>query len=521
MMTSGLLLKHTMLLQKKKTRRKRRKGVYHVAIMPCHDKKLEAGRKDFVWNNDDNETMHQDVDDEKEIADVDLVITTDELLDLLKESVRTSVTTAMIPTNEIKEEEEREVTAKDVYHYLNSLSLSKIVTDPTKINEEGEVGMPVLITRPIRHSSSLLPQNIKKQNDTTNQVKNGISKIRLTNSNNDDTTTTPPNDEKLETNGTNNNNDDNDDVQSILQMIGSGGYAEFIFRYACYKLFHHVIPTHDELDWKKVTRGFSSSGGGSVGSHAGGVRRRTIKRRTATAKDGGGGKSPSDLSEIALYQFKDGSYSLQSCLKGRKRRRNEDNDLLGTATTTINNNRNVLEGHDGNDTFVQQSKIEQGEQQHQIHVTKDEKGQKEKKDDAEEEEQGVPVLKFAIAYGFKNVQLVLQKLGKNKKQNNPSSSSLSGQNNDASNEYHYIEVMACPSGCLNGGGQIRDDMGIVVAGDGSVTKKNKKNVRETPAETRERVKQNRSIMDTIMTYSGFRLDDIVGSEQQQRHEGDD
>lgn len=26
--------------------------------------------------------------------------------------------------------------------------------------------------------------------------------------------------------------------------------------------------------------------------------------------------------------------------------------------------------------------------------------------------------------------------------------------------YHYVELMACPSGCLNGGGQIRADGGI-------------------------------------------------------------
>jgi len=47
-------------------------------------------------------------------------------------------------------------------------------------------------------------------------------------------------------------------------------------------------------------------------------------------------------------------------------------------------------------------------------------------------------LKFAIAYGFRNIQNIVQKI---KKQNCP---------------YQYVEIMACPSGCLNGGGQIRD-----------------------------------------------------------------
>lgn len=48
-------------------------------------------------------------------------------------------------------------------------------------------------------------------------------------------------------------------------------------------------------------------------------------------------------------------------------------------------------------------------------------------------------LKFAFAYGFRNIQNIVQKLKKN------------------SCSYHYIEIMACPSGCLNGGGQLRDD----------------------------------------------------------------
>ncbi|XP_064396968.1 cytosolic iron-sulfur assembly component 3-like isoform X1 [Halichondria panicea] len=45
-------------------------------------------------------------------------------------------------------------------------------------------------------------------------------------------------------------------------------------------------------------------------------------------------------------------------------------------------------------------------------------------------------LKFAAAYGFRNIQNLMQKLRR-------------GRCN-----YHFVEVMACPSGCLNGGGQI-------------------------------------------------------------------
>ncbi|KAK9393301.1 cytosolic Fe-S cluster assembly factor NARFL-like [Crotalus adamanteus] len=53
------------------------------------------------------------------------------------------------------------------------------------------------------------------------------------------------------------------------------------------------------------------------------------------------------------------------------------------------------------------------------------------------EKDGQTLLHFALAYGFRNIQNFVQKLKRGKL------------------PYHYIEVMACPSGCLNGGGQIR------------------------------------------------------------------
>ncbi|EOA95374.1 Nuclear prelamin A recognition factor-like protein, partial [Anas platyrhynchos] len=52
------------------------------------------------------------------------------------------------------------------------------------------------------------------------------------------------------------------------------------------------------------------------------------------------------------------------------------------------------------------------------------------------EKDGVVLLQFALAYGFRNIQNLVQKLKRGK------------------SPYHYVEVMACPSGCLNGGGQI-------------------------------------------------------------------
>ncbi|KAG8647514.1 hypothetical protein MANES_09G081692v8 [Manihot esculenta] len=50
---------------------------------------------------------------------------------------------------------------------------------------------------------------------------------------------------------------------------------------------------------------------------------------------------------------------------------------------------------------------------------------------------GQVVLKFALCYGFQNLQNIVRKVKMQKC------------------DYHFVEVMACPSGCLNGGGQIK------------------------------------------------------------------
>lgn len=54
---------------------------------------------------------------------------------------------------------------------------------------------------------------------------------------------------------------------------------------------------------------------------------------------------------------------------------------------------------------------------------------------------GLRVLHFAAAYGFRNIQGLMRKIKLGKC------------------EYDYVEVMACPSGCLNGGGQMKPAAG--------------------------------------------------------------
>jgi iron only hydrogenase large subunit-like protein len=83
-----------------------------------------------------------------------------------------------------------------------------------------------------------------------------------------------------------------------------------------------------------------------------------------------------------------------------------------------------------------------------------------------------PVLRFATAYGFKNVQLILQRLSKMGSSKSP-------------NGYDYVEIMACPSGCSNGGGQI--------GANGH---------RETPRETKQRVRKTVSVVPIVRPLNG-------------------
>lgn len=54
---------------------------------------------------------------------------------------------------------------------------------------------------------------------------------------------------------------------------------------------------------------------------------------------------------------------------------------------------------------------------------------------------GQPQLKFALAYGFRNIQTLIRKIKTRRC------------------DYDYVEIMACPGGCLNGAGQLKPQAG--------------------------------------------------------------
>lgn len=55
------------------------------------------------------------------------------------------------------------------------------------------------------------------------------------------------------------------------------------------------------------------------------------------------------------------------------------------------------------------------------------------------------LLRFARAYGFRNIQNVVRRV------------------KGGTSPYHFVELMACPAGCANGGGQPRPNKLEVLA----------------------------------------------------------
>lgn len=89
-------------------------------------------------------------------------------------------------------------------------------------------------------------------------------------------------------------------------------------------------------------------------------------------------------------------------------------------------------------------------------------------------------LKFARAYGFRNIQSILLKIRR------------------GACDFDFIEIMACPSGCNNGGGQVRQSAPLLAGSDatspgaaGPVSSAlvSEATIRETPSQSRERVSQ--------------------------------
>ncbi|KAL2916587.1 Cytosolic Fe-S cluster assembly factor nar1 [Polyrhizophydium stewartii] len=78
-----------------------------------------------------------------------------------------------------------------------------------------------------------------------------------------------------------------------------------------------------------------------------------------------------------------------------------------------------------------------------------------------------PALRFAYSFGFRNIQNLVRKVKPGgARAANPRRTRAGGASAATSaSTYHYVEVMACPSGCINGGGQLRPDAAPAATAD--------------------------------------------------------
>ncbi|OHE99513.1 iron only hydrogenase large subunit domain-containing protein [Colletotrichum orchidophilum] len=87
---------------------------------------------------------------------------------------------------------------------------------------------------------------------------------------------------------------------------------------------------------------------------------------------------------------------------------------------------------------------------------------------------GDPIFKAARYYGFRNIQNLVRKLKPARPSRMPGGKAFGAARRptgkSAGLEYAYVEVMACPGGCTNGGGQIKVDDPVIVDRKGYETK---------------------------------------------------
>ena len=223
--------------------------IYHVAIMPCHDKKLEAERKDFAFER----FMEQE---EKLVSDVDLVITTNELFAVLMESAFEETTSI----------------------YSENAHNTNVEGIESCVDNDNDEGKKIRKVKEYFESFSLAPTKSWKD------ISSSCEGVYVSSIENNEMCTS---------------NDFGIEKDIDWSMKGSGSYAEFIFRFASLALFGHYIPMSNALPWKSVSRRGSSTS----------ARRR---RNLSSSRETSCQNTFSDYSEVSLYQHSDGTYSFES-----------------------------------------------------------------------------------------------------------------------------------------------------------------------------------------------------------------
>ncbi|KAJ4421635.1 Cytosolic Fe-S cluster assembly factor nar1 [Gnomoniopsis sp. IMI 355080] len=102
---------------------------------------------------------------------------------------------------------------------------------------------------------------------------------------------------------------------------------------------------------------------------------------------------------------------------------------------------------------------------------------------------GEPIFRAAKYYGFRNIQNIVRKLKPAKVSKMPGGKAFGTARRPTAQskglDFGYVEVMACPGGCTNGGGQVKVSDPIIVERKGLVSKAGPKEQKEWLAQVDE------------------------------------
>lgn len=365
------------------------------AIMPCHDKKLEASRKDFLLVGGTSSGIQKD--DNNETMAVDMVITSSELVELVEELYGCHFSTGQ--GHDVANA--TPPTPKSMAQILEELSPAFICySESSQITDISNVCPQVTQV----HAAST-GTNTRTTSDTCPAILLTIKEEHSTDA-----------DDQMEIDTSNNNSSKNAIPQKNM-AFASGGHAHYIFRYAALKLFGQTLDDKD-LHWEPLTIKPSASGmASSLATTSNSDSTTTTVIRSA---------------RLARQQKKQQAYQL--CLY-----------------------QNLLK--DGGTFSTKRPPVSNGDGDYKV------------------------VLRFEIAHGMQNMQRALKRIQHQQQ--------LQGA--DTTNSpIHYLEAMACPHGCVNGGGSVR--LPTTLSSSSSSSSSTKKNssvimIRETPTETALRVSE--------------------------------
>lgn len=375
------------------------KSYFHLAVMPCHDKKLEASRKDFadavVEELDGNTNQNATKAQASLVPRVDMVITTSELWQLLESACQEQNATLLQAYQDLASPQHRlepvllhrqEMRPEDVasfgQHFANDADNNNVLPR-WKFDWHSPLIGGSLPTLFVLSSDRESCEGSASQNNAMSLTLNAHKHDMLR----DDTV-----------------------VSNSLFPWGSGGYADFIFRYAALELFGFDIDMQTADLWHPVANDDNDTNNADISPNVP-TDRPSHPRPVVSARMS---KRRREYYEAVLCQcYSTGSYFVPTMGK-------QSTSLADSVSSRV-------------------------------------------------------VLRFAVAYGMQTVQQALTKhipstlVPSNGNTANHSLLDERQQHRRRRWHFDYVEAMACPGSCLNGGGQLR------VA------------ERESPTETRSRI----------------------------------